>query len=112
MVVDFPAPLGPTKPVTRPGPTVNDMPSRATVDPKRFRRPATSMVASMAARLGKREARVVPRGSDLRRPPHEGAGIPGGGDASASASGDNDRRGRSRQVAGSGHGPARARDGG
>jgi hypothetical protein len=47
MVVDLPAPLGPTKPVTCPGLTVNDIPSSATVDPKRLRRPVTSMVAAL-----------------------------------------------------------------
>ena len=31
IVVDLPAPLGPTKPVTLPGVTVNESPSRATV---------------------------------------------------------------------------------
>jgi hypothetical protein len=33
MVVDLPAPLGPTNPVTCPGVTVNDRPSTATVGP-------------------------------------------------------------------------------
>ena len=47
IVVDFPAPLGPTKPVTWPGPTVNDSPSTASVEPNRLRSPVTSMVASM-----------------------------------------------------------------
>ena len=47
IVVDLPAPLGPTNPVTCPGATVNDRPSSATVDPKRLRRPATSIVVSM-----------------------------------------------------------------
>jgi hypothetical protein len=53
MVVDWPAPLGPTKPVTWPGWTVNVIPSRATVGPNRLRRPLTSMVASMLATVGK-----------------------------------------------------------
>ena len=44
MVVDLPAPFGPTKPVTRPGVTVKVMPSRARVGPNRLRRPVTSMV--------------------------------------------------------------------
>ncbi|GAA3312850.1 hypothetical protein GCM10020219_023620 [Nonomuraea dietziae] len=48
IVVDLPAPLGPTKPVTCPGSTVNDIPSSATVDPKRLRTSLTSMVARMA----------------------------------------------------------------
>src|SRR6516162_1846498 len=47
IVVDFPAPLGPTKPVTRPGSTVNDTPSSATAGPNLLRRPVTSIVASM-----------------------------------------------------------------
>ena len=46
MVVDLPAPLGPTNPVTRPGRTVKDIPSSATVGPKRLRSPLTSMVTS------------------------------------------------------------------
>ncbi len=46
-MVDFPAPLGPTKPVTCPGWTVNDIPSRAMVGPKRLRKPLTTMVASL-----------------------------------------------------------------
>ena len=45
IVVDFPAPFGPTNPVTCPGWTVNDIPSRATVRPNRFRSPATSIVS-------------------------------------------------------------------
>ena len=46
MVVDLPAPFGPTKPVTCPGLTVNDIPSSATAWPKRLRTSATSIVAS------------------------------------------------------------------
>ena len=53
MVVDCPAPFGPTKPVTWPGWTVNVIPSRATVGPNRLRRPLTSMVASMLATVGR-----------------------------------------------------------
>ena len=45
MVVDLPAPFGPTNPVTCPGWTVNDIPSRASVGPNRLRSPLTSMVA-------------------------------------------------------------------
>jgi hypothetical protein len=45
MVVDLPAPLGPTKPVTCPGVTVNVIASSASVAPNRLRSPATSMVA-------------------------------------------------------------------
>jgi hypothetical protein len=33
IVVDLPAPLGPTNPVTRPAGTLNDSPSTATVSP-------------------------------------------------------------------------------
>jgi len=44
MVVDLPAPFGPTNPVTSPGATVNVIPSRACVGPKRLRRPVTSIV--------------------------------------------------------------------
>lgn len=43
MVVDLPAPFGPTKPITRPGSTMKVMPSRARVGPKRLRGPATSI---------------------------------------------------------------------
>ena len=46
-MVDFPAPFGPTNPVTCPGRTVNDIPSSATVRPNRFRSPVTSIVSSM-----------------------------------------------------------------
>src|SRR6266545_5277632 len=48
MVVDLPAPLGPTNPVTRPGGTVNERSSTATVRPNRLVRPRAWMVASMA----------------------------------------------------------------
>ena len=47
IVVDLPAPFGPTKPVTWPGRTVNVIPSSACTAPNRLRSPATSMVASM-----------------------------------------------------------------
>ena len=51
IVVDLPAPFGPTKPVTWPGATVNVMPSSACADlppvPNRLRSPVTSIVASM-----------------------------------------------------------------
>ena len=57
IVVDLPAPLGPTNPVTWPGRTVKDIPSSARVGPNRLRRPATSIVASMPGRLGKRGRR-------------------------------------------------------
>ncbi len=51
MVVDLPAPFGPTKPVTRPGRTVNVIPSRADCGPKRLRRPMTSIVAFVLSSL-------------------------------------------------------------
>ena len=47
IVVDFPAPLGPMKPVIWPGLTVNVIPSSASVRPNRLRSPATSIVVSM-----------------------------------------------------------------
>ena len=50
IVVDLPAPLGPTNPVTCPGCTVKDIPSSATVGPNRLRSPLTSMVASIPER--------------------------------------------------------------
>ena len=46
-MVDLPAPLGPTKPVTRPGATEKVMPSSAWVAPNRLRSPDTSIVASL-----------------------------------------------------------------
>ncbi|MET8572296.1 hypothetical protein [Streptomyces sp. NPDC004783] len=51
MVVDFPAPFGPTKPVTRPGRTVNVIPFRASCGPKRLRKPMTSIVAFVLSPL-------------------------------------------------------------
>ena len=51
-VVDLPAPLGPTKPVTWPPRTVKDRSSTAVVRPYRLCTPRTSMVASMAATIG------------------------------------------------------------
>src|SRR5579864_7421641 len=64
IVVDLPAPLGPTNPVTWPGWTVNVISSRATVGPNRLRRLLTSIVASMLATVGK------------HRPPGRHAGEP------------------------------------
>src|SRR3977135_2014330 len=71
IVVDLPAPLGPTNPVTCPGKTVNDIPSSATAGPNRLRRPLTSIVASIPGRLGNRAATVVTPGSGLDRRWHE-----------------------------------------
>src|SRR5215212_7600319 len=42
MVVVFPAPFGPTKPMTSPPEKENDTPSSAVVRPKSFRSPLTS----------------------------------------------------------------------
>src|SRR5690606_19669206 len=52
IVVDLPAPFGPTKPVTRPGRTANVIPSSATFRPNRLRSPVTSIVAFMPRSLG------------------------------------------------------------
>ena len=67
MVVDLPAPFGPTKPVTWPGKTENDIPSSACAEPNRLRSPATSIVASMGRKARDRVplAVVTPR-SGLR----------------------------------------------
>ena len=47
IVVDFPAPLGPTKPVTWPAGTLKVMPSRALVGPNLLCSPQTSMLCSV-----------------------------------------------------------------
>ena len=52
IVVDLPAPLGPTNPVTCPGSTLNDIPSSAAVGPNRFRSPLTSTVVFMTRLYG------------------------------------------------------------
>jgi hypothetical protein len=65
MVVVLPAPLGPTNPVTCPSATLNEIPSRATADPKRLRRPVTSMVAFMLVKVRSRLPVVVALSSDL-----------------------------------------------
>src|SRR5579859_1281602 len=76
IVVDLPAPLGPTKPVTCPGATVNDMPSSATVGPNRLRSPLTSIVVSMSWLYGNgaNTARTVPVSSLLDLTRHPGGG--------------------------------------
>jgi hypothetical protein len=51
MVVDLPAPFGPTKPVTWPGWTANDMPSSASVGPNHLRSPVTSIMACIMRSL-------------------------------------------------------------
>ena len=118
IVVDFPAPLGPTNPVTWPGWTVKVIPSRAMVVPKRLRSPATSIVASMPGRLRSRggpgrhagEPSLAPlaRGSGSRRIPLTGdSEIPGQGDVTGLASGDNgwcEPSGRAGAVDGPGRG--------
>src|SRR5688500_5033690 len=78
IVADLPAPLGPTKPVTWPGRTVNDRSSTATVEPYRLRRPLTSMVASMGGTLRAPRGRVVTRRSDLAGPSRGGRERRGG----------------------------------
>ena len=68
IVVDFPAPLGPTRPVTRPGATVNDSRSTAVMAPYRLVRPSASMVASMATTVEAGSQWRVTRPSHLRAP--------------------------------------------
>ena len=69
IVVDLPAPLGPTKPVTRPGLTVKERSSTASVLPYRLLSPCASMVASMTLKVrGAGARRIAPR-SRLSRPP-------------------------------------------
>ena len=70
IVVDLPAPLGPTNPVTWPGGTVNDRPSTATVAPVALAQPADldgwlSMVGDATEPA---PAAVVTPRSGLRRP--------------------------------------------
>ncbi|CAM5714409.1 hypothetical protein SALBM135S_10175 [Streptomyces alboniger] len=76
MVVDFPAPLGPRKPVTRPGRTLNVRASTARVVPYSLVRSWTSMLVDGAS-LAARGARGLPpsgesvspgRGSRAARP--------------------------------------------
>src|SRR4051794_35875617 len=49
MVADLPSPFCPTKAVTTPGRTGNDMPSRARVVPYRLRSPATTISEGLIA---------------------------------------------------------------
>jgi signal transduction histidine kinase len=72
MVVDLPAPFGPTNPVTLPGVTVNDTPSSASVDPKLLRRPETSIVASIPVKAGRKPAPRRHRAEPPRCPRCEG----------------------------------------
>ena len=60
IVVDLPAPFGPTKPVTRPGSTVNDSPSTATVRPYRLRSPRHWMRASPKPAAAPASTRPIP----------------------------------------------------
>ncbi len=66
IVVDLPAPLGPTKPVTSPGRTTKDRPSTATVRPYRLRNPRTSIDGSMASTLRAGASGVVTPTGGLR----------------------------------------------
>src|SRR5579863_3115481 len=101
IVVDLPAPFGPTKPVTWPSRTANVIPSSACAAPNRLRSPATSIAASMldearSRRDGSRHAGEPSWASSFRvtfpgRPPlRVMAGIPGPGDAPGLGCGDND----------------------
>jgi signal transduction histidine kinase len=122
----------PTKPVTWPGWTVNDIPSSASTEPNRLRSPATSIVASMVTEARGRRCRQSSRGGAVfgtGASPLRGTGrIPGQGDAVGLACGDNDvygdrmgladrrdaaRAGAGRRAAGAGrvgpgHHPGRA----
>lgn len=88
IVVDLPAPFGPTKPVICPGSTVKDSPSTATVLPNRLRRSWTSIVASLMLseirdrRASSRHAREpssapLTRGTDRLPGPPCGGQTPG-----------------------------------
>jgi hypothetical protein len=68
MVVDLPAPLGPTKPVTWPGRTVNVIPSSACTGPNRLRSPSISIVAFIGRRSRSPGARRVCPRPYARRP--------------------------------------------
>src|SRR5258708_4618114 len=52
MVVDLPAPLGPRKPVTRPGWTTNSRPSTASLSPYRLLRFSTSIIGALRRYAG------------------------------------------------------------
>ena len=68
MVVDLPAPFGPTNAVTSPGRTTNDSPSTATVERYCLRRPRTSIDGVMAVTLGGAGGYVVAPRSGLPIP--------------------------------------------
>jgi len=73
MVVDLPAPFGPTKPVTWPGRTVNVIPSSACTGPNRLRSPSISILAFMGQKVPQPGARRICPGAHLH-----GAGVPAG----------------------------------
>jgi hypothetical protein len=103
MVVDLPAPFGPTNPVTSPGVTENVSPSTARAGPNRFRSPLTWIVASIVVRLGTSACRRRPA-REASSPGDAGEGSrwhhscggrdratgPGAGDAAGPVTGDND----------------------
>src|SRR5215472_10634633 len=105
IVVDLPAPFGPTKPVTWPGRTVNVIPSSAVAAPKRLRTWSTSIVASMTGNLGSARGRgrhaaerssgvPVPGTERARGPPQEGYALfPARGTRDGRAAEDNDWHG-------------------
>jgi hypothetical protein len=68
IVVDFPAPFGPTKPVTRPLRTANERSSTATVPPYRLVSPCVSIATLTARTVGRAQCAVVAPQSRLRRP--------------------------------------------
>src|ERR1039458_7875797 len=82
MVVDLPAPFRPTKPVTRPGPTVKVMPSRARVGPNRLRSPDTSMLCSITSSsvLGLWDGSEIVVRHDWFQPGRSGCDLVGTGD--------------------------------
>src|SRR5699024_3150747 len=69
MVVDFPAPLGPRKPVTWPVGTVSEKPSRARVGPKVLVRSRITMAGSAEDVFGLMVWEEV-----MSRPPSRGRG--------------------------------------
>src|SRR5260370_29454421 len=99
MVVDFPAPLGPMNPVTCPGATVNDMPSRASVGPNRLRSPLTPMVVSFISS----PSRLVDGRFDVAgQPTARGASGCGGGSCQGAAARGSGTAGNQRPPAPSG----------
>src|SRR6185369_13202143 len=80
MVVVFPAPFGPTKPMTSPDENANETPSTATVFPNRLRRPTASKRIALApfrhaddaARRAVRVRTLERRVGERRRLQHRG----------------------------------------